>query len=295
MHGTLKVALATITATLLLAAPALAAPDRKATLSASAPELKWDGAAATTLGGVIGFSEDDPEINCSQDIIGYCDRTLLKLEGTGELAVNLSGAGDGVSDDFDVFVYAATPAGAPSKLVGKSENAGEPEKVTVKQATGSYLVYLWYYTSVGGAPSGASAKFTATGPAVSPPGAPATPPVSRIDKISSTSAKKLKGFSGVAAPGTGATLSKVEISLTRLDKGKCSSLTASGSFKSSPKKGSQCVPTTFVAATGTSKWTFKLKKALKKGSYKLFSRATDSSGATETTFGARNSRSFKVK
>ena len=67
-------------------------------------------------------------------------------------------------------------------------------------------------------------------------------------------------------------------------------MTASGSFRSSG-----CEPTTFLAAKGTTKWSYRLKRSLAKGRYVLYSRATDDGGQAETTFGAANRRQFTVR
>jgi hypothetical protein len=54
-------------------------------------------------------------------------------------------------------------------------------------------------------------------------------------------------------------------------------------------------PTSFIAAKGTTKWSYKLRKKLAKGSYTLFARATDSAGQAQAGFTPANKRAFKVR
>ena len=44
----------------------------------------------------------------------------------------------------------------------------------------------------------------------------------------------------------------------------------------------------FLAAKGTAKWSYKLKKKLKKGTYLVLVRASDDGGASSTTRSAVN-------
>jgi hypothetical protein len=87
-------------------------------------------------------------------------------------------------------------------------------------------------------------------------------------------------------------VSRVEIAL-QLKKGKkCKQMKKSGRFA----KQAKCdAPTSWLKAKGTTKWSFKLKKKLKKGNYTVFARATDSAGQVQAGFTPANKRKFKVK
>jgi hypothetical protein len=122
---------------------------------------------------------------------------------------------------------------------------------------------------------------------------------------------KLKGFSGRAepeAPKASAAASpiekvkKVEIALVRLHgnakpaRAGCLWLRdARARFKlKKPRKG-RCDEALWLRAKGTSRWKFRLRKALPKGSYALYSRAVDVGGFGEV-FSAKlgNRQTFKV-
>jgi hypothetical protein len=69
-------------------------------------------------------------------------------------------------------------------------------------------------------------------------------------------------------------------------------MTAKGKFV----KQAKCdAPTTWLLAKGTTKWSYKLKKKLKKGGYTVFARATDGAGQVQAGFTPANKRAFKVK
>jgi uncharacterized delta-60 repeat protein len=100
-------------------------------------------------------------------------------------------------------------------------------------------------------------------------------------------AKKFKKFSGTAA-GDG--LAKVQISVLKKDskllnkKRRCLQLSSSraklSKFKAVKKK---CVPKKWLNATGTASWSYKLKKALKRGKYTLFVRSVNTAGVAQAT------------
>lgn len=116
-------------------------------------------------------------------------------------------------------------------------------------------------------------------------------------------ASKLKRLRGTATDDKG--VARVEIALLRLlnrakpaaVKKRCRILASSGRFKRSTIRRGRCVLRGFLRAKGTASWRFTLKKRLPKGSYALYSRATDTAGQRETSFSAkrRNRVLFKVR
>jgi hypothetical protein len=113
-------------------------------------------------------------------------------------------------------------------------------------------------------------------------------------------AAKLKALSGTATDADG-DLARVEVAIYQATGG---AKAAGGKPKSSPAcrnvnaagkvvKGKldsrrRCVPTLFLRAGGTTKWTFRLPKSLPKGTWVVVARATDRAGLRETTFDAKN-------
>jgi hypothetical protein len=88
--------------------------------------------------------------------------------------------------------------------------------------------------------------------------------------------KSFKSISGTAADNSAVT--KVEIAVVKGKGSSCQSMTSSGKFTKA-----KCSAPKFLAAKGTTKWSYKLKKKLKKGTYLVFVRATDDGGATQTS------------
>jgi uncharacterized delta-60 repeat protein len=100
-------------------------------------------------------------------------------------------------------------------------------------------------------------------------------------------AKKFKRFSGTAA-GDG--LAKVQISVLKRDskllkkKRRCLHLSSSraklSTYKAVKKK---CVPKKWLNASGTTSWSYKLKKTLKPGKYTLYVRSLNTAGVAQAT------------
>jgi hypothetical protein len=105
-------------------------------------------------------------------------------------------------------------------------------------------------------------------------------------KKSKNPAKKLKSFSGTASPVD--SVAKVEIALQRVDskllkkKKKCLWLSSNkAKFKQVKAKKKKCSTLRWLKASGTNKWSYKLKKSLPRGSYVLTVRATGSNGVVQ--------------
>ena len=251
-----------------LALPALAAaePNQSATLDASTSVFKWSSGPVV---GVAPTSEIDQAYPCGSPG-HFCDDTLLNLPLGGDLAVKIAPTSE-AAIDLDLYLLESNAAGEPGKLLRSSVAFQSEEQVAApKLKAGYYLVRVNSSVSAGGTYDGEATLKNAGAPAVTPPGAPDAganaAPTAAIKKLGKTvKAKRLKGFSGTAADDKG--VSKVEIAVVR------------GS--ASPR---------FAAAKGTAKWTYKLRKKLRKGSYTLVVRVTDTDGAT-----ALVKQAFKVK
>ena len=275
--------------TLTLGAVALAAPDRTTDLSGSKTTYEWDGGPLT--GAPIDF---------------ICDYTGVKLKEGGNLAILLNKFEDpaGAGADFDVWLYKANAEGDPEgDAIGESLNSDtEKESLAVKNLkTGGYVIEVCAFATVQGTfhgkvtltvagggttpgPSGPTGPSGPSGP-TGPTGTDATP-----DATVKKPAKKPKKFTGTATDDKG--VSKVEIALQTKKGKKCKQLAKSGRFG----KQAKCnAPTSWLKAKGTTKWSYKLKKKLAKGSYTVFARATDNAGQVQAGFTPANKRSFKVK
>jgi hypothetical protein len=130
-------------------------------------------------------------------------------------------------------------------------------------------------------------------------------PDSNIGKIAKK-ASKLKSFSGTASDPEGQ-LAAVEIAVVSTSGGakatakrvkRCLNLQKSGKLKrkKAGKKG-RCGPAKFLRAKGTTKWTYKLKRRLKRGKYVIYARAVDKSGKKESKFSKadRNRVAFRLR
>lgn len=117
-----------------------------------------------------------------------------------------------------------------------------------------------------------------------PPPPPNKAPSGTIGKLAKkVKTKKLKAFTGTASDDRG--IARVEIALVKIaKKPRCQQLTGPaakfGTLK--PDKKKRCIPTKYLKATGTAKWSYKLTKKLPVGSYALYARVVDTDGATTT-------------
>lgn len=148
---------AAVLATLALAAPATAAPDRTAELNTATKTFSWSGGD-----GVVSFANQfpigtfdtaDPGGSCNAGpvpagVLDYCDTTLVKVTEPGVVEFALPTAGDGLIDDWDMYVYTADAAGAPGELLHSGEEIGGAESFTLDEAEGNYLVVAVPYQSV---------------------------------------------------------------------------------------------------------------------------------------------------
>lgn len=131
---------------------------------------------------------------------------------------------------------------------------------------------------------------------------PARMPVAKIKSPSKSkvAAKSLRALSGTAGPP--GEVAKVEVALRRVDRralkaGRCLWLkNAKGSFTKVKASRRKCTKRRFLRASGSERWSYRLKNQLPKGSYELFVRVTLKTGEANTTFtkAAGNLRVFRV-
>ena len=286
-----------VTAAIGVTGSALAEPAEKKTLGNGVYAEKWEGTGA----GVLGTQDAADAAGC-QPGVHECYDVLLNVTEAGTLTVKTSST-DPTAADTDLQLFASDSSGEV-KDIGtplQESAAADPtpnEQVSVKVKAGFYVARI-DYTIAGPASkvqAEATLKTSGPAPATTPPGAtpPAgpgadAPPVVTAKKPGS---KKVKAFSGAASDDKG--VKKVEVGILQLGKkGKCKVMKKGGKFVA--QKGKCSEPSTFVAATGTTAWSLKIKKALPKGKYILFARATDTAGQTQGGFGPGNKKAFTVK
>lgn len=112
----------------------------------------------------------------------------------------------------------------------------------------------------------------------------------KLNKLKSKiKAKKFKSVSGIAG-GDG--LAKVQVAIQRIDakllkkKKRCMWVkSTAGKTKNVKAVKKKCsAPGVWLAATGTTAWKFKLKKALPPGKYVIYARAVAGDGTTQSAF-----------
>lgn len=118
---------------------------------------------------------------------------------------------------------------------------------------------------------------------------------------------KVSEFSGTASDADGNGVQSVQIALVQRARGgakakasaggqlRCFALNSKLRFKRVKAKGKQC-PQVWVAAKGTTKWSFKLKGTLPPAKYVVYARAVDGKGLAEASFSRklRNRYGFRV-
>src|SRR3954470_3764089 len=141
-------------ASALLAAPAVAAPDQKATLTKAKPTFSWDGGPGF---GVFATSNVTSRLGC--DAPGYdCDFIELDLAQPGDLQVDLTWDAPN-TQDLDLHIYTAGDDGAPQDLMAESvkfnpqDGAGETAVASDVDA-GKYVAVVDYYLAAAGTYAG---------------------------------------------------------------------------------------------------------------------------------------------
>jgi len=155
---TVCIAVATSLLTLAAATPALAAPDRTIPLSSTQTTASWQSDPATSVNGWVWWDETAPADSCGGlgvDQLDHCDQTLVHLAGPGSVDVSFPDAGDGISNDWDLYVYEADAEGNPGAELGVSDNVGGAEDFLFDGTAGDYLVIAVPYQAVNSGYTGA--------------------------------------------------------------------------------------------------------------------------------------------
>jgi hypothetical protein len=195
----------------------------------------------------------------------------------------------------------------PSSAFGSTASGGAIALATTAQPFQASLTGLAASTTIHYRASASSDFTTVTGAektfttsAVSPPPTPHKPTSKIAGLPKKVKAKKLKSIHGTASDADG-DLARVQIAVTATAGGAraavakplCLRLTTSGRLKSSKAVHNRCAPK-FLRASGTKKWTFRLKKRLPKGRYTVYSRAIDAAGHVQNGFNSANRKVVKV-
>jgi hypothetical protein len=263
--------LLTVLVVLASAAPAFAQADRNATLSASATSFKWTGPPGF---GFVTFS-DIQTVPCDTPVAHDCDYTLLHVTSPGRLTVKTS-TSSATTLDTSISIYASDASGKAGRLKTSADSSSpevdEQAAFTIEESDSYWLVEIHYLDAVAGDYNGEATLV----PGTVETGAGGVAPTVRI----TTPKKSVKSSSFKSIAGTAAddgSVSRMDIAVVTGKGSNCRAMTSSGSFS----KGS-CTSPRFLRASGTTRWSYKLKKKLKKGSYVVFARATDDTGATTT-------------
>ena len=147
---------------LVCAAPASAAESRSTTVGNDHTSFTWTGDPQTSISGQFWWT-GDPAADCNTVDFGagptpamdYCDETTVTVTDPGDLHVSLPDAGDGNTNDWDLYLYSTDEDGAPADQLGASENTGGAESVESPVDPGTYLVVAVPYQSVNGGYTGA--------------------------------------------------------------------------------------------------------------------------------------------
>ena len=136
------------------------------------------------------------------------------------------------------------------------------------------------------------------GTPTTPPGVPVSTPQPR-DKIPVAVIKKngLRSRGSKKRRATGSAkddhqVARVQVAVVEKKRNKCRELKANQKFQ----RYHRCRrPRSFLTASGTRKWTFKLKRRMKPGYYVVYSRAIDNTGQRQVLFGTKSRRPFRVR
>jgi hypothetical protein len=249
---------------------ASAAPDRSGTLSASSTDFKWTGQIGVGVTTVNTLHDTYP---CTMP--GHtCDFTLIHVTTPGKVTMSTSAPGQPTTVDVDLWVYVSDASGTKGKQKGTSAKSSPDPNEQVAftaDAEGYYLMEAEYDIVAGGSYSGEAKLEPGVGIEANTP-----PTVAISSPKKKAKSKSFKSISGTASDESAVT--KVEIAVVKGKGSSCQSLTASGKFAKA-----KCTAPKFLAAKGTAKWSYKLKRKLKKGTYLVLARATDDGGASQTT------------
>jgi hypothetical protein len=265
---------AVLTASLALgfAGAAAAAPARTGNLNAGATSYKWTGPIGF---GLVTFSDQAGLPGCGTPILHDCDYTLLHVTTPGKVTVKTS-TSSATTLDTSISVYASDASGTIGKPKANADsaspNVNEQAAWTSDTPDAYWLVEINYLDVIAGDYNGEATLAPGEGVEA----ATAGPTVKITSPKKSVKSSKFKSISGTATDDTA--VAQVEVAVLK-GKGKsCQSMTASGKFAKTA-----CAEPKYLKAKGTSKWSLKLKKKLKKGTYVVLVKATDDGGTATTT------------
>ena len=157
MTRTIVSTIAAALVALVAATPATAAPERSFSLDKDRLTATWTGNPTTAFTGWTLGCDAPPAAGV--EAFTDCEETLVEVTGEGTLDVALPDAGDGVTNEWDLEVYASDAQGARGDLLGESFAIGEAESVSFDAADGHYLVVAIPFQAVQST-YGASVTFT---------------------------------------------------------------------------------------------------------------------------------------
>lgn len=248
--------------------PTASAEEYDATLSSSAPKYEWDGGPGFST--IPDHTIDDAIGRCTA--AQNCDSVLIKVEAAGNLTVGIAPTNDG-NVNTDVYLYESNAQREQGKALAEGSTLEPTDSVSARvKADGYYLALVAYRVGIAATYHG-TATLKPSAPAAAPPvnvGTDAAPTV-KLDKPKS---KKVKRFTGTASDDKG--IAGVEFALFLVKGRKCRPLLDS---RSRFGRAKECGAARWLKASGTTKWSFALKRSLKKGRYVAAVRATDSAGS----------------
>jgi hypothetical protein len=279
-------------AAISVAAIALAEPANKVKLGGGTYSAKWEGTGSGSLA-----TQDAMDAAGCQPGLHECYDTLIEVTEPGTLGVKTSNSEDpackSTACDTDLQIFQSDASGEPKKELQESAAATptSEEAVSVRVTTPGFYLARIDYAICASCTVPAEATLKPTG-VVTPPGTGVPGDAVPAVTAKKPGSKKVKTFSGTASDDKG--IAKVHVGIIQLGKkGKCKDVKANGKLKA--HKGQCTQPGAWIAAKGTTAWSLKLKKPLKKGKYVLFARATDTAGQTQGGYGPANRKAFKVK
>lgn len=282
-----RILFAVALAALAVSSIAFAAPARTVKIGSGTYKQTWTGTGSGALA-----TQDAMDAAGCQPGIHDCDDTLIEVTEAGSLTVKTAESPDPQCKgacDTDLQLFASDASGEPKKELQESAQATPTtvESVSARVSPGFYVARIDYaICSACNVPAEAVLKPAAGGGGTTTTGD--APPTVTASKPAS---KKTKSFKGTAADDKG--VAKVEVGIIKTKGKSCQDLSSSGKLV---KHSGECTqPSVWIAAKGTTKWSLKLKKPLKKGKYVLFARATDSAGQTQGGYGSANRKAFTVK
>lgn len=134
MIRTLSIAGAAVIASLLLAGPAMAAPDHTAKFGDANASSTWQGSPNV---GIAPTAEAANALGCD---VRMCDDMLVEVTEPGRLTINVLG-NEPTAVDIDLYVFSSNAAGDALTELGRVTDFDADEQFTVAKAKpGFYLV-----------------------------------------------------------------------------------------------------------------------------------------------------------